>query len=366
MHAGVNKVYDDRVSALQQELDALKQRADSRLMLSENSRQAKKARRQYRSSVDEEEPSRNDSAESLSSDDDSAEAQDQDDDSVSVVVLDQEVIEIDDSSSDDSSSDDSSSDDGAYNDTFESQDNEGEIESETGESNNDMASNDVVCRADEQTRMDEEGDTFTEQDYHADDDGEKEDDNNVIEETEQFYKSKISQSKLHMAVQGFQLQREKQSRGRDLNATATGMGNRVVFDPAALEFEGNSFHRNKCYTLKGEDTIVGIQRFISTDTALCILVEEFKHTILGEAGTDLMKDAFVQVFNCVKEISLSDLEEAQDAVDQIPRLIYQAQTPGKWHSFGYFYDRTRVKTLRRREKIRSLELFAGAGGSLQG
>ena len=133
-----------------------------------------------------------------------------------------------------------------------------------------------------------------------------------------------------------------------------------------MEFEGNSFHRNKCYTLKGEDTIVGIQRFISTETAQCILVVDFKHTILGEAGADLMKDAFVQVFNCVKEISLSDLEEAPDAVDQIPRLIYQAQTPGKWYSFGYFYDRTRVKTLRRRGKLRSLELFAGAGGSLQG
>lgn len=358
MHAGVNKIYDNRVSSLQKELDALKQRADSRRMLSENSRQAKKAKRQYRDSVDEEESSRSDSVERLSSDNNSTDAQDQDDDSV--VVLDQEVIEIDDSSSDDSSSDDSSSDDGAFNDTVEPQDND----SESGESN-DMASNNVVSTVDEQTRMDE-NDTFTETDFYADVDGEKEDDDTVIKETEQFYKSKISQSKLHMAVQGFQLQREKQSRDRGLSASAKGRDNLVVFDPAAVEFEGNSFHRNKCYTLKGEDTIVGIQRFISADTALCILVAGFNHTILGEAGADLKKGAFVQVFNCVKEMSLSDLEEESDAVDQIPRMIYQAQTPGKWYSFGYFYNRNRVKRLRRREKIRSLELFAGAGGSLQG
>ncbi len=368
MHAGVNKFYDNKVSALQKELDVLKQRADSRL----NSHQAKKARRRYRDSVDGEDSSKSE-IESLSSDNNStdADAQDQDDDSVVVLDLDQEVIEIDDSSSDDSSSDDSSSDDsssddsssddGAFNDAAESQDNE----SESGESSNDIAPKDDVNAVGEQTRMDED-DTFTEQEYYSDDDGENEDAATVIEETEQFYKSKISQSKLHMAVQGFQLQTEKQSRDKGLSATATDRGNRVVFDPDVVEFEDNSFHRNKCYVLKGEDTIVGIQRFISTDTALCILVVGFKYTLLGEAGADLMKDAFVQVFNCVKEISLSDLGEASGAVDQIPRLIYQAQTPGKWYSFGYFYNRTRVKRLRRREKIRSLELFAGAGGSLQG
>ena len=369
MHAGVNKFYDNKVSALQKELDVLKQRADSRL----NSHQAKKARRRYWDSVDEEESSRSE-IESLPSDNNStdADAQDQDDDSVVVLDLDQEVIEIDDSSSDDSSSDDSSiddsssddssSNDGAFNDAVESQDNESE-----SEESNDMASKDVVNAVDEQTRMDED-DTFTEQDYYPDDDGENEDAATVIEETEQFYTSKISQSKLHMAVQGFQLQREKQSGDKGLSATTTrtDRGNRVVFDPDVVEFEDNLFRKNKCYVLKGEDTILGIKRFISTDTALCILVVDFKHTLLGEAGADLMKDAFVQVFNCVKEISLSDLGEASGAVDQIPRLIYQAQTPGKWYSFGYFFNRTRVKRLRRREKIRSLELFAGAGGSLQG
>jgi len=365
MHAGVNEFYDNKVSALQKELDALKQRADSRLTSPEDRRQAKKIRRQYRDSDEEEESSRSDSVESSSSDNNSTDAQGQDDDSV--IVLDQEVIEIDDSSSDDSSSgdddsssDDSSSDGGAFNDAVESQDNE----SESGQSN-DVTANNVVNTVDQQTRIDED-DRSTEPDYYADDDGEEEDEDTVIEETEQFYKSKINQSKLQMVVQGFQLQKENQSRDRGMNACAKDSGNRVVFDPAVVDFEGNSFHKNKCYVLKGKDTIVGIQRFISTDTALCVLVIGFEHTILGEAGADLMKDEYVQVFKCVKEVSLSDLDEESDTVDQIPRLIYQAQTPGKWHSFGYFYDRNKVNRLRSRKSIRSLELFAGAGGSLQG
>ena len=360
----MNEFYDNKVSALQKELDALKQRANSRLMSPEDRRQAKKARRQYGDNDDEEESSRSDSVESSTSDNNSTDAKGQDDDSV--IVLDQEVIEIDDSSSDnsssddDSSSDDSSSDDGEFNDAVESQDNE----SESGESN-DMTSNNVVNTVDQQSRVDGD-DMSTEPDYYADDDGEEEDNDSMIEETEQFYKSKISQSKLYMAVQGFQLQKENQSRDRGMSATAKDRGNRVVFDPTVVDFEGNSFLKNKCYVLKGKDTIVGIQRFISTDTALCILVIGFDHTILGEAGADLMKGGYVQVFKCVKEILLTNLGEESDTVDQIPRLIYQAQTPGKWHSFGYFYDRNKVNRLRSRKNIRSLELFAGAGGSLQG
>lgn len=39
---------------------------------------------------------------------------------------------------------------------------------------------------------------------------------------------------------------------------------------------------------------------------------------------------------------------------------------GSWHTFGYFYDRNKVRKGGRRKQIRSLELFAGAGGSLIG
>jgi len=197
--------------------------------------------------------------------------------------------------------------------------------------------------------------------------GDYEEDAIAIEETEQFNKAKIRQGKLRMAVQGFQMQTANQSRDRAISATAKEKDNHVVFDPTVVEFEGNAFHKNKCYGLKGNDTtIVGIQRFVSTDVALCILVIGFEHTILAEAGADPMKEAYVQVFNYVKEVSLSALDEESDKVDQIPRLIYQAQTPGNWHSFGYFYDRTKVKRVGFRKQTRSLELFAGAGGSLQG
>jgi hypothetical protein len=361
-YTGWNKKFSDRISAVQQELDELNRQIASE----NNNRQVKKARTRYRES-DAGEDSNVDSGESSCEDEkNSANAQGEDDDSINE---DQEVIEIDRSSSSSSSSDGSSSDDGAFDDTIdhaanESQDCSG---SESGESNNDETSNGVNA-ADEHEQMDKD-DTLAEPGSDADFDREDDDDDDeeaVIEETEQFYKSTISKSKLHMAVQGFQLQTKNQSNDRGMSATSNNRGNRAVFDPAVLEFEDKSFHKNKCYVLKGEDTTVGIQRFVSTDTALCILVVGFKHTILGEAGTDLMKDEYVQVFKCVKEISLSDLEKASDRVDQIPSLIYQAQTPGRWHSFGYFYDRTRARTLRRREHIRSLELFAGAGGSLQG
>eukprot|EP00984_Skeletonema_dohrnii_P024345 scaffold13461_cov92-Skeletonema_dohrnii-CCMP3373.AAC.1 len=149
--------------------------------------------------------------------------------------------------------------------------------------------------------------------------GDDEEDAIVIEEAEQFNKAKIRQGKLRMAVQGFQMQTANQSRDRAIRATAKEKDNHVVFDPTVVEFEGNTFRKNKCYGLKGNDTtIVGIQRFVSTDVALCILVIGFEHTILGEAGENPMKEAYVQVFNYVKEISLSALDEESDEVDQIP------------------------------------------------
>jgi hypothetical protein len=202
-----------------------------------------------------------------------------------------------------------------------------------------------------------------EYDYNEDDE------ESVIEEAGQFHKSKISQSTLHMAVQGFQMQDQniisRDRRGQ--SPTAADKVNRVVFDPESVEFKGTVLHKNKCYTLKGIiDIIVGIQRFISMDTALCVLVTRFRHTILGEQGVELNDHTHVQVFRCTKEIALADLDSESAEVRDIPHLIYQAQTPGKWHSFGYFYDRNKVKRSGRREKIRSLELFAGAGGSLQG
>ena len=330
-YAGWSKTFSDKVSAVQQELDELTCRMSSE----NNSHRIKKARTRYRES-DEEEDSMVDSGESSSSDENSTNAYDHQ----------EVVIENDNSSSGD--------------DTNEFQNCGG---SESGESN-DGTSN-VVNASDEHIETDKD-DTHAESGSDKEEDDDDYEEDSLIEETEQFHKSAICQSKLYMAVQGFQLQTNNQSSDGGMNATADNRDNRAVFDPAVIEFEGKSFRKNKCYVLNEKDTVVGIQRFISTETALCVLVVDFKYTILGRAGADLMKDAYVQVFKCVKEISLSDLEEASDRVEQIPRLIYQAQTPGKWHSFGYFYQRTRAKTLRRREQIRSLEVFAGAGGSLQG
>lgn len=205
-------------------------------------------------------------------------------------------------------------------------------------------------------------------------DEEEEDDVTVEKNMKQYYAPQINQSKLYMAMQGF---RPQSSHNNHTGVEPTvgnknSAGDHVSFDPANVDFDGKTFYQNRCYTLKDGSDIVGIQRFISEDTAQCIMIAKFCDTILGvedsrvDYTADFMTDAYVQVFRCNKELSLSDLDKESHEVNEIPQLIYQPQTPGNWNSFGYFFDRTQMKRKGKRSGIRSLELFAGAGGSLQG
>lgn len=222
----------------------------------------------------------------------------------------------------------------------------------------------------------------------ANDSGSESDDNSCDEddndgEIERFHVSKIKDSKLAMVTQGFRCQanvrRSSAADGDDNNnkdhATTTSENINTLFDPFLVKFRGKTFRKNHCYILKDGDVVtVGIKRFLTNDTAQCVLIVKFDDTILGiedeglEYKADYKVGQHVQVHNRIESISLSRFERAADDVTCIPRLIYQDQTPGEWYTFGYFYDRSELvmKRGKKRQDIRSLEVFAGAGGSMLG
>ena len=74
----------------------------------------------------------------------------------------------------------------------------------------------------------------------------------------------------------------------------------------------------------------------------------------------------MQVHKEVAAVELSDLNGEAEDVEEIPALIYEPQRDGSWCQFGYFYDIHKFNIKGRRHKIKSLEFFAGCGGSLQG
>ena len=221
---------------------------------------------------------------------------------------------------------------------------------------------------------------------NEEDDEEDEDDNNGV--IERYHISKIKQSKLTMATQGFRCQAmsngsadtdidtaDDDAAGSNKSKHSHSLEDHTPFDPSSIEYENKTFHTNHCYTLKEGDAIVGINHFTSKDTAHCVLIVRFEDTLLGtedeglEYKADYLLGSYVQVYNCNENISLSKLGDESDNVERIPRLIYQPQTHGDWYTFGYFYNRNELmsrRTKRRVGSIRSLECFVGAGGSLQG
>jgi hypothetical protein len=120
---------------------------------------------------------------------------------------------------------------------------------------------------------------------------------------------------------------------------------------------------------------VGIRCFPSKDTAECILIERFEDTFLGieDDGSgwvapDYFKGTYLQVHKSINNLNLRELVGESDDVTVMPKLIYEAQTPGNWSTFGYFYDKVEIMQRRgkKRPGMRMLEVFAGAGGSLLG
>lgn len=201
----------------------------------------------------------------------------------------------------------------------------------------------------------------------------EEDDETVVDEMQQYYASRIKRSKLYMSTQGFQIRSNAITHGakQGLN-TNNDVANSVLFDPNYVNFKGRTFYKNRCYRVKEEGSIVGIKHFLSQNSCQCVLIAKFEDTLLGtnddriEYEADYMLNSYVQVFKCEKEMPLTDLDIEMDEIGDIPLLIYQPQTLGDWYSFGYFYDRNAMKKKGQREVLTSLEVFAGAGGSLQG
>jgi len=193
----------------------------------------------------------------------------------------------------------------------------------------------------------------------------------------QYHVYRIKQDKLNMSVQGYRAEA-----ARDCGLENNGQKNNnsgsekdyTPFDPSEVEYSGFTFKKNCCYVMKEQNDItVGILHFLPNDVAECILVERFENTFLGieDDGIPYKADfkigTHVQVFQCIETMPLSKLGNNAVGINEIPRLIYQSQTIGNWYTFGYFYDRNEMQLSgKRHNDIRSLEVFAGAGGSLLG
>jgi hypothetical protein len=196
-----------------------------------------------------------------------------------------------------------------------------------------------------------------------------------------YHTSRLTRSNMRMAAQGFQFKanvRLSPASGNGSEKSANRdklVRDCTPFDPSSVTHSGRAFYKNKCYvmvTAEG-DVTVGIRRFVTNAAAQCILLAKFEDTLLGleDKGTEYQaerdtKDTYVQIHEEVATFSLSKLGRPAEDVDQIPRLIYQPQTHGDWYTFGYFHDRKRLRKTGMRPCPRTLELFAGAGGSLLG
>jgi hypothetical protein len=212
----------------------------------------------------------------------------------------------------------------------------------------------------------------TDQNFTSDSENESDlDEDNFLAEMQEYHERNISRGQLTMAMQGFQKSREI------LTAKAWGtLSDRdlTVFDSTSVSHCGRVYYRNRCYKVKPRDGIVrtvAILRFVTENTARCILVSSFEDTFLGieDEGFEVdsaMQKIRVQVYKHVQDLHLSTFESDPTDGQEIPDLIYDPRKRGTWHTFGYFYDRNKIFKKTRRKEMRTLELFAGAGGSMLG
>ena len=144
-----------------------------------------------------------------------------------------------------------------------------------------------------------------------------------------------------------------------------GMDCAPSFDPDTVDFRGRTFHKASSYAY--QDMLVGIEFFVSKEIARCVMLLPFADTILGieDKDVDYKSDSSLQGsyvrLNRVEDIPLDHIG-SESTVPKIPELIYQPQEEDDWRTFAYYYDSSKMKKKGiRRRKIRSLELFAGAG-----
>ena len=196
-------------------------------------------------------------------------------------------------------------------------------------------------------------------------------DEEVLENIQKYHQQQIEQSPLTMAMQGFRQPQQSKTR---TNAKSKEQYS-PEFDPPSLIYRGKEYHINRCYNVlpptNQNECTIAILRFIDEENARCILISTFEETFLGIEGEDYEVDATmqrerVQIYKHVQNFHLSTFRSHPSDGQEIPKWIYEPRETGSWHTFGYFYDRNKVRKKGPRGEIRSLELFAGAGGSLLG
>ena len=166
--------------------------------------------------------------------------------------------------------------------------------------------------------------------------------------------------------QGFRHQVSLTDDGEAYRSEKTpGMDCAPSFDPDTVDFRGRTFHKASSYAY--QDMLVGIEFFVSKEIARCVMLLPFADTILGieDKDVDYKSDSSLQGsyvrLNRVEDIPLDHIG-SESTVPKIPELIYQPQEEDDWRTFAYYYDSSKMKKKGiRRRKIRSLELFAGAG-----
>lgn len=196
-----------------------------------------------------------------------------------------------------------------------------------------------------------------------------------LENIQKYQSQAVAQSRLLLEMQGFRRTAKTQSNLDTAKEKSITINRDKVYDPPSIVYGEKTYHINRCYTVKlpndGMLCTVGILRFIDRHNARCILTAKFEDTFLGIGGEGYDIDPNwqgirVQIHKHVRIFSLSEFHSDPKDGDEIPQLIYEPRQVGSWHTFGYFYDRQKARKKGRRDGIRSLEMFAGAGGSLLG
>lgn len=191
---------------------------------------------------------------------------------------------------------------------------------------------------------------------------------------------KIKNSKLSMAIQGFQskavfIQEQDDSEGK-VNYLRTSSSS-FCDDPPSIDYLGKVYYKNHCYDVKTgskphDYATVGILKFLPAQNNMlfvkCILVVPFEDTILGMEEDDVKfvadyrPSSHVQVYNQIACFPITDIVRESQSIDRVPSLIYEPQVPGNWQFFGYFHVKNQVRRIGRRNEMRMLDLFIGAGG----
>ncbi len=223
-------------------------------------------------------------------------------------------------------------------------------------------------------------------DIDADLDADSDDDAYFSDEDEEIRNEQINiikRSRLAMEIQGFRTSSSSKTVRSDDSedgAEPSSDKNAEIFDPPHVQMNNRLFFKYRCYCYFSKENpekekLVGILHFVSEEVAKCILVVEMSKTFVksGSESTrpsdeeGLLREGFLQVHKEVIDINLADMGD--EKLNFIPKLIYEPQRSGgdkNWCRFGYFLDRRNFKRGKRRKRIRSLEFFAGCGGSLQG